>query len=407
MDFLEKEVCAMRLENCTYDVLYPIICKFKNEVGPMTVCFLLTHVPNPRMNKRIEVFKSQADTHIICTRRASQNVWEPTQDVDHVIFDIDLPSAKHILKRYVVSQNFQKKALEQLEQLKPNVIYAEGLDTLIIAGKYKKNHDVRIMFEVADLRENYITKPKKAIDRIITAMLLQREKKAFKNVDFLVVTSPKFYDMHYNTLISKDKMLFIPNAPDVEVFKDYTKHDGEFTVGFIGGIRYLQQMKMLVDAAGIAGCKVLFAGAGGTSTDYEEIQAYCKGKNYVQFTGRYDYNTQISGLYGMVDCVFAVYDADNPNVRIALPNKLYESILCELPIIVAKDTYLAELVESWGVGVAVDHKSLNDLVIAINNLKNDNEMYDKIVEQCRKRKNSIDLEKNNQLFLQRINNMLS
>ena len=87
----------MRFENCTFDVLHPVICKFKNEVETMTVCFLLTHVPNPRMNKRIEVFKAQADTHVICTRRASQNVWEPTQDVDHIIFDIDLPSAKHIL----------------------------------------------------------------------------------------------------------------------------------------------------------------------------------------------------------------------------------------------------------------------------------------------------------------------
>lgn len=380
----------MRLENCTYDVLYPVICEFKNEVGPMTVCFLLTHVPNPRMNKRIAVFKAQADTHVICTRRASQNVWEPTQDVDHVIFDIDLPSAKHILRRYVVSQDFQKKALEKLEQLKPNVIYAEGLDTLIIAGKYKKHHDVRIVFEVADLRENYITKPKKAIDRVITVMLLQREKKAFKNVDFLVVTSPKFYDMHYNALISKDKMLFIPNAPDVEVFKDYKKHEGEFTVGFIGGIRYLQQMKMLVDAAGMVGCKVLFAGAGGTSTDYEEIQAYCKGKDYVQFTGRYDYNTQIAGLYGMVDCVFAVYDADNPNVRIALPNKLYESILCELPIIVAKGTYLEELVKEWGVGVSVSHKDVNELAETLKMLMINQGLYGQIVTGCQRQKNGID-----------------
>ena len=376
----------MRLENCTCDVLYPVICEFKNEVGPMTVCFLLTHVPNPRMNKRIEVIKKEADTHVICTRRASQNIWEPTQNVDHVIIDIDLPSAKHILKRYVVSQDFQKKALKKLEQLKPNVIYAEGLDTLIIAGKYKKTHDVRIVFEVADLRENYITKPEKAVDRIITAMLLHREKKAFRNVDFLVVTSPKFYDMHYNTLIGRDKMLFIPNAPDVEVFREYKKHKGDFTVGFIGGIRYLQQMKMLVDAAAKVGCKVLFAGAGGTSSDYEEIQAYCKGKNYVQFTGRYDYNTQIAGLYGMVDCVFAVYDADNPNVRIALPNKLYESILCELPIIVAKGTYLEELVREWGVGVSVNHRDEQELVEVLKRLMNDDAFYRGIADRCKEHK---------------------
>ena len=31
----------------------------------MNACFLLTHVRNPRMNKRIEVLKGAADTKVI------------------------------------------------------------------------------------------------------------------------------------------------------------------------------------------------------------------------------------------------------------------------------------------------------------------------------------------------------
>ena len=342
------------------------------------------------MNKRIEVLKNDSEVHVICTRRASQNIWEPKQDVDHVIYDIDLPSSKKIFKRYFVSQKFQKKTLSKLEEIKPTVIYAEGLDTLIIAGKYKRNHNVRIIFEVADLRENFISKPAKMLDSVITSELLRREKEAFKKVDFLVVTSPKFYDIHYSKLISKEKTIFIPNAPDTQVFKNYKKHKGDFTVGFIGGIRYLNQMKMLVDVAGEVGCKVLFAGAGGTSTDYEDILSYCKGKDYVSFTGRYDYNSQIADLYGMVDCVYAVYDADNPNVRIALPNKLYESILCELPIIVAKGTFLEELVKKWGVGVSVRHNDKMELIDALRSLKEDKQFYDEIVENCRNHQETYD-----------------
>ena len=303
--------------------------------------------------------------------------------MNHIIFDIDLPSAKHIIRRFVVSQGFQKRALKKLEELQPNVIYAEGLDTLLIAGKYGKMHPVRIIFEVADLRENYIVSPKRVMDRIITKMLLKKEKKAFQNVDLLVLTSPKFYEAHYRNLILENKVLFIPNFPDVSVFHTYKKkQNGEFTVGFIGGIRYLQQMKMLVDAVETLGCSVVFAGAGCTSEDEKAIREYCKGRSYVKFTGRYDYNTQIADLYGMVDCVYAVYDADNPNVRIALPNKLYESILCELPIIVAKQTYLAELVKEWGVGISVNHKEVKELVEAIACLKNNREVYEEIRNAC-------------------------
>ncbi len=380
----------MQLENCTYDVLYPIIKEIDKEVRPMNICFLLTHVPNPRINKRISVFKNVGETTVICTRRASQNIWEPSQDIEHIIFDIDLPSAKHIVKRCVVSQDFQKKALEKLEELKPNIIYAEGLDPLIIAGKYKKNNTVKIFFEVADLRENYIVRPKKLIDRIITDALLRKEKKAFKNVDYLVVTSPKFYDMHYKDLIPQERMLFIPNAPDSEVFTKYKrKEDGPFTVGFIGGIRYLEQMKMLVDVANEVGFDVLFAGAGGTSSEYERIRDYCKGMDNVAFTGRYNYDMEIAGLYSKVDCVFSVYDADNPNVKIALPNKLYESIICELPIIVAKGTYLAEIVGKLGVGVAVSHNEKNELIESVRKMIDDPKYYNALVENCHKVKDSI------------------
>ena len=364
----------------------------------MKVCFLLTHIPDPRMNKRIEVLKNCADIHVICARRRSQDIWEPSQDVEHTVFKIDLPSANHIVRRYIKSNEFQNKVLHELQKYKPDVIYAEGLDTLLITRNYKKKRRVKVLYEVADLRENFIEKPKNLSGKVITDLLLAQERRGFKSVDYLIITSPKFYDYHYKSLIKKSKTLYIPNSPDWDIFKSYQrKCTGRFTVGFIGGIRYLEQMKMLVDAAGMSECDVLFAGAGGTSSDYEQIQAYCEGKEHIRFTGRYDYDTQIVGLYESVDCVYAVYNADNPNVRIALPNKLYEAIMCELPIIVAKGTYLAELVQKWGVGMSVGHKDTEELIDVLNCLRTDHDYYDSIIQACKRKK--IDLQKESRNIL--------
>jgi glycosyltransferase involved in cell wall biosynthesis len=159
-------------------------------------------------------------------------------------------------------------------------------------------------------------------------------------------------------------------------------------------------MKMLVDSTENIGVDVIFAGAGGTNSDYEAIRNYCSGKPHITFTGKYDYNSEILGLYERVDCVYSVYDADNPNVRIALPNKLYESIECELPIIVAKQTYLAELVKEWGVGIAVSHKSVEELKNAILTLKNDKSCYEKICNNCKDKKNKFNSEISNKKLLQ-------
>lgn len=350
----------------------------------MKICFLLTHIPDPKTNKRIKAFKEYGETSVICTRRKSQDIWEPAfDDVKHYIFDIDLPTVKHIIKRFVISRGYQKKAIRKIKEENPNVIYADGLDSLLIASNYKKNCPTKVFYDIADLRETYIEEPKQIIKRIINCVIKRVEKRCFKDVDYLVITSPKFYSVYYYRLIDKSNVIYIPNVPDKEVFDGYVKKNrGDFTIGFIGGIRYLEQMKMLVDAAGLCGFKVLFAGAGGTATDYEEILRYCTGKDYVKFTGKYNYKKEIADLYGQVDCVYAVYDADNPNVRIALPNKLYESVYCKLPIIVAKGTYLSELVEEWGVGLSVHHNRKDELCEVLCKLAADDTLRNQIEENC-------------------------
>jgi glycosyltransferase involved in cell wall biosynthesis len=209
------------------------------------------------------------------------------------------------------------------------------------------------------------------------------EKRCFAVVDSLIICSPKFYDVYFKKMISKDKVVFIPNAPERGMFDEYSaKNEGKFTIGFIGQIRYLDQMKMLVDVAGDINCNVFFAGTGGSSAAFDEISSYCKNKDWVSFYGKYDYKKDIAKLYGMVDCVYAVYDADNANVRIAIPNKLYESVICGLPIIVSKNTYLSEIVNKWGIGVSVEHKNRDNLAQALEKLSKDQSYYNSIVANC-------------------------
>ena len=375
----------MTLSDCSKEKLLPTMYdNFENNSSPK-VCFLLTHVPDPRTNKRIACFKEQGfSTSVICTRRKIQDIYEPEfQDVPHYIYNINLPSAKHLVKRAIMSQHFKSIAIKKLKEIKPDIIYTEGLDLLLIAREYKKRNTVKIYFECADLRENFIKKSTSFVPKMVTSILLHEEKVAFKSVNYLVVTSPKFYDVHFKELIDKEHMLYIPNAPDLSAFNDYKrKKDGKFTVGFIGGVRYIRQMKMLVDAAEIAGCNVLFAGAGGNSEDFIQIKNYCEKKEFVNFSGKYNYQQDISKLYGEVDCVYAVYDASNPNVCIALPNKLYESIVCELPIIVAKNTYLSEIVTELGVGVSIDYLSTDELAEQLHKLMYDKSFYTEICNNC-------------------------
>ncbi len=136
------------------------------------------------------------------------------------------------------------------------------------------------------------------------------------------------------------------------------------------------------------------------------IEPMCRGKNNIEWVGRYDFKKQAAELYGKCDVMYSVYNADMHNVRVALPNKLYESVYCEIPLIVAKNTYLAQVVEDWGVGVAVDHKSVEELAGVICDLRDHPEMRDKISLNCRKHRDEIDLQVHNEQLQKRLLSIL-
>lgn len=77
------------------------------------------------------------------------------------------------------------------------------------------------------MREFYIVTPSSIIKKIITFFVKNKEKKCFKFVDNLIVTSEKFFDVYYCKLIRKENVLFIPNVPEHAFFEKYKKNQVE------------------------------------------------------------------------------------------------------------------------------------------------------------------------------------
>lgn len=370
----------------------------------MNTLFVLTHVPNPRINRRIKAAAELGQVEVACVRRSSQDVYEPAlHDVPHHILEMDLPSSSKLLRRAFSGLRFSCFALRKARQIRPGLLYVASLDSLIIARLYQLLHPkVGIVLEVADVREAYLQEGGGLRRRLLSFL----ERRCYPNVQLLVLTSEKFFTHYYHRNFNRERVLVLPNLPDLSAFTTYRKKmDGPFTVGFIGGIRYLDQMKMLVDAAERAGVNVIFAGAGGTSGDLEAITAYCEGKHHVRFTGKYRYDRDIANLYGMVDCIYALYDADNANVRIALPNKLYEAVYCALPILVAEGTYLADVVNDWGVGVSIGHKDQARLTAVLKRLANDKAYYGSLVSNCKSLSDTMDNASNQEKTIQALQSL--
>lgn len=348
----------------------------------MNIAALISHVPNPRANRRMAQLANKGKVILIYWNKGGEScAVHAIEGVEQREFFLEA-SRTNTIKRMIPMLSYKKKALAWLKELNPDVLYAERFDMLYIIWDYWKSCKIKpkIIFEVPDLPHMMVDENVSLKEKVISKIVRFFENIIYKKVDILIITSEKFYDNYYCKWIPALKVVYMPNSPDLTAFRSY-KHDNhkKFTIGFIGVIRYPVQLKMLIEASKITDVNVLFAGF---TEGCKEIQEMAKKFPNITYYGRYDYDKDIAKLYGACDAIYSVYDSQMKNVNVALPNKLYESVYCGLPIIVAKGTYLAEVVLKYNIGVAIDSANLSELVRVVRKLVDDEQFYKKISMSC-------------------------
>lgn len=353
------------------------------------IVFLRGQKPNPRFCKRLDLLKNDFISVLIYWEKSSENA--DTFYMDQVnVYRVKFGADQHNpIKRIQPYLQCKREIIQIIKEEKPDMVYAEALDMLDIACAYKLQIDknVKLVYEIADLHRYIIDPPNNIVMRFVHNILCKKDKSNCKQIELLVLTSEKFYDVYFNSFVPQKKTIFVPNMPNIHPLQEYVPSHKEVpcTIGFVGRIRYINECKLLIEACKRTGWKAFFAGG----EDGSEIKMLCQQNGYEYF-GEFDFSSQIKDIYEKCDVIYSVYDADMMNVRVALPNKLYEAIYCEKPIIVAKKTYLQEIVEHKGIGLAVEHDSLQEHIAALNRLQEDKKLYKALCDNCKRHKLEID-----------------
>jgi|GEM_PF-338553 len=369
------------------------------------IIILFPHAPNPRMIKRIDALKNDFNVQVIYWDRGTGN--DKKNEIPAIIerkVIIRKGNEGNPLGRIGTTLQVMRDAIKFIKKNKPDFLYLSKTDMLMVGVIYKKffNRNTKIIYEVSDLHTLIIDPQRKFFKKIVSYLLNRIERILCKSIRLLVVTSEYFYKYYYRDFVDSKKLLFIPNTPNPEVFKNFSRKKNKvFTIGFIGAVRYGKQLEMLIDAAQECNVNVLIAGIG---VDYNRILQYANGKEFVEVYGAYIYEKEIKSLYERVDCVYSVYDASMKNVQIALPNRLYEAVYTTTPIIAAKNTYLGEIVEENNIGISVKYDDFSDLVNAINNLKNNEGLIESFIDNSMRLKETWVLEQYNLKLRNMINN---
>jgi succinoglycan biosynthesis protein ExoL len=246
---------------------------------------------------------------------------------------------------------------------KGSICYCDSFDLLFSILLINKSLKLEIRYGVEDLNKFQLRSD------VIGYLFRRLENVMLKKVDSLILTSDQFWYKYYEKLGIK-KYIIVENVPRELVWHDFNrkKNNNKFVIGYVGIIRYFKCMTILIEAIRVLkdeglNVEVLFCGGG---DDLDKLKVFCAEDSFVKFEGPYNYVQDIKNIYSGIDLIYCVYDTSYLNVRYAMPNKFYESIISKIPILVSRNTYLEKRTKVIGIGTSVDY---NDEIEMINTLK--------------------------------------
>jgi glycosyltransferase involved in cell wall biosynthesis len=280
---------------------------------------------------------------------------------------------------------------------KPDVVFASSTPlTIGIAGLLTaRAKRVPFVFEIRDLwpAVPVALGALKSPPAIKSAEWLER--RLYDGAKRIVVLSEGSRDELERRGIPDEKLVLIPNASDLDVFRPdvvdegFRAHqglDGRFVALYAGAMGRANGLDQLVDAAatlrrlGDERVAIVALGDGGERTRLEERAAEL-GLENVRFLPAVP-KEELAGIVGAADVTLTIF-APYPILETNSPNKFFDSLAAGKPAVVNLDGWLRRLVEEHEAGVWVPAGNAEALAGALSVLAANPERVERMGQNAR------------------------
>lgn len=360
----------------------------------MKFVFIINSAQNQRCIKRVNEFVDKG-YNVVAYAFSRGNELRNTPNFKLSIIDYiqnDTPYFKRIMAEYraikgVVKQHRHDEVVFYLFSLDVALLF-----TIICKRTY--------IYEESDLVHTYM-KP------FATRVMEMVDKRIIKKSLLTVFTSDGFLKYHYKNDPPQNAVV-IPNRLPYNVKQTDNSHKrainiDRLSIGFVGYIRF----NSICNFARVIGefysnIEMHFYG---TFTNPSEESLFSNLKQYSNcfFHGPFKTPEDLPFIYSQIDLVLCTYDIDCVNVRYAEPNKIYEAIYYETPIIVSSGTFLADKVAQMGIGYSINAMNDDDIKCFIESINEDGIMQ---CVNCLKSINKDIAINNNDVFFMKLNELL-
>ena len=226
---------------------------------------------------------------------------------------------------------------------------------------------LRYVYEISDLMELTIK------NKLLSKLLVWMNRRIVKHSLLSVYTSQGFVDFLHPKGTDAEKTVVMPNklnahCKSLPLAKEKTMDIQHLRFGFAGAIR-TETMYNLIKVIGEGGKHEVHLY--GLFTDENNgrysIRSLVDQYQNVFYHGPFKNPEDLPEIYSHIDIVLCYYLSSKNDVYLE-PNKLYEAIYYDCPIIVADGTFVGRKVKQLNVGYTIDQGDAASLKAFVNSI---------------------------------------
>lgn len=225
------------------------------------------------------------------------------------------------------------------------------------------------IFEEADMTHLNLN------NRLLRYLMEWNVKRIIKNSILSVFRSEGFLLYHFGSK-RPDNVYVIPNRlhPDVMDLPEVKKkelNNNCISFGFVGVIRYDTILSFTNTVLSHFPQHEFHFFGNYPSKKMENRFEQLKQYSNCHFHGVFKSPEDLPDIYSKIDVLLSTYDVSAINPRYAEPNKLYEAIYFDTPIIVSSNSFLSDKVRNLGIGYDVDARNEDSVISLVERITPD------------------------------------
>lgn len=317
--------------------------------------------PDPPVEKMAETLKEKGyHVEIVAWDRATayeqrEETLETTNHCEIKITRFGIPAVygggmKRNLKALFVFQKRLKAWLKKHRE-EYDVIHAFDFDTGWIAKKIAKKYDKKFVYHVLDFYADSHFSQK----GILRGIIKKLEFSVINKADATIVCTEKRKEQIKGSC--PRKLMVIHNTPKFDIHNIHSeivvKPSKKWKIVYVGVFtkgRLLEELSQIVKE----NPDLLELHIGGYGEQEALIKKYAENSENIFYYGKLKYS-DVLALEKQCDIMTAIYDPNIPNHKYAAPNKFYESLALNKPIIMAKDTGFDDFFDAHNIGCLIEY----------------------------------------------------